>query len=75
MAHHSVKKRSSKSKSKPKSKRSKRSLPKTLKLWRKIATDHGFMIKGDFRKIPKVGSSAYKSLRKDYDSEKKRLGL
>lgn len=52
-----------------------RKLPPSLKLWNKIVRDNGYMIKGSFKKIPKEGSKALDSLRKDFNSEKKRLGL
>ncbi len=72
----SVKRSVKKSKSKSKSKsRGKKSLPPALKLWRKVAEKHGFMIKGDFRKLPKKGTKAYSDLKKDYVSAKKHAGF
>ena len=71
----SISRKSSKSSKSRSHSKKKRSLPPALKLWRKVAMEHGYMIKGDFRRIPKKGSKSYSELKSAFNSAKKKAGM
>ena len=46
-------------------------VPNTLNKWRKAAQQEGYMQKGNFKKLPKKGSDAYKRIQRRVNKDKK----
>lgn len=64
----STKRRTTKRRTTKRRRGSKRGNTAVLRKWIRAARKHGYMVKGNFKRVPRRGTSAYKKIKKTYDN-------